>query len=353
MRRRYATVSIVPTIRRAWKFKFVIATFLAVASVAALVTVPLPPTRPAAAAPGGETDDEGGTAKLRAALDAAGKGYSAAAKTLKASQARQQRIVGQMQALQKRVNTLTKDVDMIARGAYTGTGFTSASAMNSVLVDGNAQDYLSKMTTITMMSQKANKQLTALASAKNTLTQQRSALSGEILRQQQQVKAMAKRKADATAALRAAGGGEYVDGPGGNGRAARSGPRGSSCSISDPTGGSCVTATMLHAYKEARAAGFTRYTHCQRPASFGEHGKGRACDFSASKEGFGGVASGDEKEYGDSLSAWFIKNSDALDVMYVIWYRKIWMPGSGWQSYSSGGGDPSSDHTNHVHLSVN
>jgi hypothetical protein len=28
------------------------------------------------------------------------------------------------------------------------------------------------------------------------------------------------------------------------------------------------------------------------------------------------------------------------------------MPGNGWSSYSGGNGDPSSDHTNHVHLSV-
>ena len=39
-------------------------------------------------------------------------------------------------------------------------------------------------------------------------------------------------------------------------------------------------------------------------------------------------------------------------MLYVIWYRQIWLPSSGWKSYSGGNGDPSSDHTNHVHLSV-
>jgi hypothetical protein len=36
----------------------------------------------------------------------------------------------------------------------------------------------------------------------------------------------------------------------------------------------------------------------------------------------------------------------------VIWFERIWLPSSGWKAYTLGQGDPSSDHTNHVHLSV-
>jgi hypothetical protein len=108
---------------------------------------------------------------------------------------------------------------------------------------------------------------------------------------------------------------------------------------------------MLHAFLEARAAGFQRYTNCNHAASFGEHGKGRACDFAVSPKGFAGVAAGDERVYGNRLAAFFIKNSDRLGVLYVIWFRRIWMPGVGWTSYS-GRGSPSAEHTNHVHLSV-
>ena len=46
-----------------------------------------------------------------------------------------------------------------------------------------------------------------------------------------------------------------------------------------------------------------------------------------------------------------MKNADRLGVLYVIWYRQIWMPGTGWRAYSGSGG-PQRDHTNHVHLSV-
>jgi hypothetical protein len=46
-----------------------------------------------------------------------------------------------------------------------------------------------------------------------------------------------------------------------------------------------------------------------------------------------------------------VKNASRLGVMYVIWYRQIWNPGTGWTSYSGSGG-PNATHTNHVHLSV-
>jgi hypothetical protein len=109
---------------------------------------------------------------------------------------------------------------------------------------------------------------------------------------------------------------------------------------------------MLHALQQAKAAGFTRYVSCYRPSGSGEHPKGRACDFAAQKDGFGGVATGGDKTYGNNLAAYFIRNADPLAVLYVIWYRQIWLPSSGWKAYSGGNGDPSSDHTNHVHLSV-
>jgi hypothetical protein len=109
---------------------------------------------------------------------------------------------------------------------------------------------------------------------------------------------------------------------------------------------------MLHALQQAKKAGFTHFVACFRHQSSGEHPKGRACDFAADKDGFGGVASGSSKTYGTNLANYFINNSSKLGVLYVIWFRRIWLPSSGWKSYSGGNGDPSSDHTNHVHLSV-
>ncbi len=104
--------------------------------------------------------------------------------------------------------------------------------------------------------------------------------------------------------------------------------------------------------KEAKKDGFTRFVSCFRPQGSGEHPKGRACDFAADKNGFGGDATGSSKTYGNRLADYFIANASRLGVLYVIWFRRIWLPSSGWKSYSGAGGDPSSDHTNHVHLSM-
>jgi hypothetical protein len=47
-----------------------------------------------------------------------------------------------------------------------------------------------------------------------------------------------------------------------------------------------------------------------------------------------------------------VENAQALGVQYVIWYRQIWFPASGWRTYNLAYGDPNTDHTNHVHLSI-
>ena len=128
---------------------------------------------------------------------------------------------------------------------------------------------------------------------------------------------------------------------------------GGGCTEDDPTpADGCLTPRTLHALEQAQIAGFRRFVSCYRPSGPGEHPKGRACDFSSEPGSFGGDAEGEDYEYGQNLAAWFTENADALGVKYVIWYRQIWFPGNGWKSYTGAYGDPSSDHTNHVHLSM-
>jgi peptidoglycan DL-endopeptidase CwlO len=66
------------------------------------------------------------------------------------------------------------------------------------------------------------------------------------------------------------------------------------------------------------------------------------------------VATGGDKAYGDQLASWLIANASRLAVEYIIWYDRIWHvtnPGV-WKAYSRGNGDPASDHTNHLHVSI-
>src|SRR5690625_2978557 len=135
---------------------------------------------------------------------------------------------------------------------------------------------------------------------------QRAEIEAEIAVQEDEVRKLDRAVLLAEDALYAVGGGasgsfEPYDAP-----LAEPAPRnsdgswpGESCSESDPTTSGCLTPRTLHALNEARLFGFDRYTACFRPSDFGEHGLGRACDFAAQVHGFGGVAAGGDKEYGD------------------------------------------------------
>jgi hypothetical protein len=106
-------------------------------------------------------------------------------------------------------------------------------------------------------------------------------------------------------------------------------------------------------YNETLEAGFDHYVSCYRSGGGGEHPLGRACDWAADESGFQNEdASGSDKTYGDQLASWYVNHADTLGVEYVIWYREFWSPSSGWKTYSGAGGDPASDHTNHVHVSM-
>lgn len=150
---------------------------------------------------------------------------------------------------------------------------------------------------------------------------------------------------------------EVAAGPGSDGGAVAPESYGSAggegCTEDDPTTSGCLTPRTLHMYNETIEAGFDRYVSCYRSGGGGEHPKGRACDWAAFSSGFeNSDASGDDKAYGDRLAAWYVNHADTLGVEYVIWYRQFWSPSSGWRSYSGAGGDPASDHTNHVHVSM-
>ncbi|MFG1921380.1 coiled-coil domain-containing protein [Cryptosporangium sp. NPDC048952] len=325
-------------------------TAVSVFAVLCALLVGLP--HPASAA----DDDEGGTGALRKKLDQAASGYNNAKAKVASSQKRQKSLVSQIADTEKKLTVLTGEAQLLGAEAYKGG---MPDPLTVLANSGSAGELVERASYMDTISRKTNGTLTELRTTQKKLTSQREQVDKELKLQRQQEKTMAKRRADAEQALVEAGGGDSSAGfLSGTSAAAQPAARNSdgswpseSCSIDDPTSGGCLTPRMLHTYNEARADGFTHYTHCFRQASFGEHPKGRACDFAADTGGFGGIASGDSKAYGDRLAAWGVDNADRLGVLYVIWFRQIWLPGSGWKSYS-GDGTPSGDHTNHVHISV-
>jgi hypothetical protein len=313
---------------------------------------------PAVAAPGGSGDDgEGGSKTLTQQLESASRGYSEAKEALERSKTRQRQLTALLKQLDAQLGPQQAVLDGIVQQTYRTGRLGAVGALLTAADSGTMMDRVLALETVAVNQDRAVRDLTA---TRDTQAQAKLAIEREIAGQQKQVTVMAKRKKQAEDALRAANAGRSASSPGGtNSTRAAAAPRNSDgslpsegCTVDDPTSGGCITPRMAHAMSEAQKAGFTHYVHCFREQNSGEHPKGRACDFAADKGGFGGVATGSSKTYGNNLASYFISNSSRLGVLYVIWFRRIWLPSSGWKSYSGGGGDPSSDHTNHVHLSV-
>ncbi|MEV0808279.1 hypothetical protein [Micromonospora sp. NPDC050200] len=306
-------------------------------------------------APAAAEPNEGGTKKLREALEAAAKGHIEAKAKLDNSKRRQVALTGELKTVEGRLVGLNAQVGEVAAQSYRLGRLSTASAL---LNSASPEVFLQRAAELDVMGQRDAKRLRELTEAKQAAAQAKAAIDNEVREQQKQLAALAKRKRDAERALASVSSGASSGFSGGS-RSASPAPRNSdgswpseSCSVSDPTTDGCITPRTLHALKQAQAAGYKRHVSCFRSGGGGEHPKGRACDFSAATNGFEDVsATGGDKAYGDSLAAYLKNNASRLGVMYVIWYRQIWMPNTGWRSYS-GGGSPAADHTNHVHLSM-
>jgi hypothetical protein len=311
------------------------------------------PGQAAFAAPG----SEGGSKKLEDALESAAKGQADAIQRLNSSQRRQADLRKTVLAAQAGAKALEAQVGVIANRSYR-LGRSSTATM---LLDSSSPDvFLERVERLDMMAQVDGSTLQKYQDDVATAQQAKADIDREVAEQQKQVAALGKKKKEAQLALASIGGGAAGSGfldP--HSALAKPAPRNSDgswpkegCTVNDPTTDGCITPRLLNAYQNARAAGFTHYIACFRHQDSGEHPKGRACDFSAHASGFvNEAATGADKDYGNRLAAYFIKNADRLGVLYVIWYRQIWMPGTGWKAYSATG-DAAAVHTNHVHLSV-
>ncbi|MEV4138098.1 hypothetical protein AB0J72_38730 [Dactylosporangium sp. NPDC049742] len=309
---------------------------------------------PAAAEPG---EDGGSNLTVRQALDKALGEYNDAKGRLDKSTADQAAIEAELGKTQARLGELEVSAGSVASAAYRGR---RVSLFNVLVGSDNPDQLLHDMSTIEYMISRDDKALHELAETRKKLEQQKADIAAAVANQQAQLKVMEANKKAAEDALKKAGGGGATTGaPTGGTVTTKPVARNSdgsypkeTCSLKDPTTGNCISPRMLNAYNEARLAGFTHYTSCYRSGGGGDHPLGKACDFSANKSTFVNArATGDDLAYGNRLAAWCVANAKNLGVKYVIWYKRIWQPSSGWKSYG-GDGTPAGDHYNHVHLSM-
>jgi phage shock protein A len=334
------------------------------------------------AGPAGADPAEDIAADLHRQLEAASRGYLDAEATLAGSRQRQADLAGKLGDAEAKVAAAQPQANEILAATYRTGG--SASTASMLLGSGSAGGFVDRAASLRVVAARNERMLRELVALRRDLAAKKAAIDAEVKLQEQQLAVMAKKKADAERALASYGGAAEQNPPAAQPPAAQPPAGGSSgggssgggssgggkpppaqpppgngtfpperCAVDDPTTNGCITARTLHAMRQAQSAGFTRFVSCYRSQEDGgEHPRGRACDFAAQKNGFGGVASGGDRTYGDNLSVYFIDNSRRLGVLYVIWFKRIWLPSSGWRAYNRGRGDPSSDHTNHVHLSM-
>lgn len=78
----------------------------------------------------------------------------------------------------------------------------------------------------------------------------------------------------------------------------------------------------------------------RRPGTGSDHNTGEAVDIMIT-----GAT-------GDRIADYLIQNQGSLNVKYVIWKQRIWMPGQGWKGMDDRG-DATANHFDHVHASFN
>jgi hypothetical protein len=310
---------------------------------------------PAAAEPG---EDAGAPATLKDQLEAANRGFLEAEGQLNASRQRQAELNQKIAETQARLAALGEATKGLLQVAYRNNGLTTAA---SLLASVSAAEFVDKATAANEMARRNGKKLREYNDLNRDLAETKKSVDAEVAVQEQNLALMDKRKKDAEKAISTYGGqnsGGFINA---NSPAAQPAPRGpdgswprESCKIDDPTTSGCLTPRTLHAYNQTKAAGFTHFVSCYRSQQDGgEHPQGRACDWAANAKGFAGVASGADRTYGNNLAAYYIKNANALGVLYVIWFKQIWQTATkSWKTYGGQCGSPSCDHTNHVHLSM-
>ncbi len=318
------------------------------------------PASPASAEPGDGTsaapDEAGGSVGANATLDdvleSSNRRFVAAKAAVTKSTAAQRKLSADIKVAESKRLALLPEVNAIAAQQYQ-TGHLGT--VSFLLGSQGSDDFLAKAVSLEEINALQDRKLAELNKAIDEVNAKKAALDAEVKKQQSSLVSMQKQKKAADEALALVGGESLTHGVVlAKSPQAAPAPRNSDggfsaerCNVDDPTTGGCITARTLHLYKETKKAGFNRFVGCHRDGGPFEHPKGRACDWSLQDKGFSVAHNDDMRTYGNNLMAFLVRNADRLGIYYVIWFKQIWFPASGWKSYHG----PSA-HTDHVHVSL-
>ena len=313
------------------------------------------PVTPASAAPGGTSstaEEEDEDALLSDVIESTNRRYVTAKAAVTKSTKAQAKLNVEIKAAEARRDKLIPEVQTIAQEQYLTGDINAASFL---LGASSSDEFLQKASSLEAINRLHDETLGDLNAAIATIAESKAELDAEVKAQKQNTAQMKRQRDAAEQQLKLVGGAGLTDGfVVANSPQAKAAPRNSSggfspegCTEDDPTTGGCVTKRTLNMYKETKKAGFNLFVGCHRTGGPFEHPKGRACDWSLQKSGFSSAHNDRMMKYGNDLMAFLVRNADELGIYYVIWYKKIWFPASGWKTYHG-----VSDHTDHVHVSM-
>jgi hypothetical protein len=328
---------------------------LALAPLVAATAMLIAPASPASADPDGTSataDDGEDNPLLNDVLDSTGRRYLAAKAAVAKSTKTQLTLAIEVKNAETQRDALLPQVGAVAAQQYRTGGVSTAGFL---LSSTSSDAFLKRAISLEEINALNDGKLRELNRAINAVATAKARLDQEVKSQRQNLAAMQKQKEAAEKALALVGGKSLTGGfvvakspvaapaP----RNADGGFSPESCSVNDPTTDGCITPRTYHMYQEVKKAGFNRFVGCHRNGGPFEHPKGRACDWSLQKRGFSVAHNADMKNYGNNVMAFLVRNADRLGVLYVIWYRQIWFPATGWKSYHG-----ASTHMDHVHVSM-
>jgi peptidoglycan DL-endopeptidase CwlO len=322
--------------------------------------------------------DEGGTVDMRQQLNETQVAWLDAKVALDASVAHQQELIVILEGVKAKLEVQTQELGKVARAAYVSSGQSGVAAIMSA---GSAKEFLDGVGLIDALATREANVITMLLETQREANATQAGIDQEIARQAELAQLMFDRNQQAELALcRAAAGtcntnelGELSER---SSYVAAAAPRNADGSwpaeyiphdrsgypavqektvTGNPFATGYITPRTALAVTEAKNATFTLFVACYGAREDGgQHPRGRACDFAVDPNcTYCGAATGENRRYGDDLANFFVYNADRLGVLYVIWYQRIWLASTGrWKAYSGGRGDPSSNHTNHVHVSM-
>lgn len=322
--------------------------------------------------------DEGGTNEMRLQLNETQVAWLDAKVALDASVARQQELVVALEDIRVQIDKQTHELGKVARAAYVSSG---QSAVAAIMSAGSAKEFLDGVGLIDALATREANVITTLLQTQAEANATQAGIEEEIARQNELAQLMFDRNQQAELALcRAAAGTCNLNDEGQfslrASHVAEAAPRNADGSwpaeyiprdrsgypavlertvTGNPVAGGYITPRTARVVTESKNAGFTLFVACYGAREDGgQHPRGRACDFAVDPNcTYCGAATGANKAYGDDLATFLVFNAERLGVLYVIWYQRIWLASTGrWKAYSGARGDPSSNHTNHVHVSM-